>query len=136
MRMIALDPGTHCGYAIFENEFPVEFGTLHGEEEIYHWLKQQVAVDLFVVEDYKIRPVGQKGFNHSWSNVFPAQVIGAIKFHATTYGIPVVLQQPSIKAMGSKMAFNEEYKKRGDNHDKDAVIHGVYYLRVRKNQGA
>lgn len=137
MYILAVDPGTHMGWAEFEDtRFPKAFGTVHGEEDIWQFIHCQKGLfDALIVEDYKVRPMGQKGFNHAWNNVFPAQVIGAWKFWASAFHIPVVLQQPSIKAIGAKMAFNRDYKKRSDNHEEDAIIHGVYFLQTVVERG-
>jgi len=127
-EILAIDPGKHCGYARFVNGLQVEVGTLHDEEQIWPWLIKQNP-GLFVVEDYKIRDERHKGFDHSFQSVFPAQVIGAIKFYAAIRGIPICLQQPTIKSAASAMVTKQPYQKRANKHYWDAFLHGAYYIK-------
>lgn len=129
-EILAIDPGTHCGFARFTDGIMTEVGTLHGEEEIYPWLIKQ-APNLFVVEDYKIRDEGHGGFDHQWQSVFPAQVIGAVRFYACIRKIPIVMQQPNIKNAASPMITGKPYKKQSNRHYFDAFLHGSYW--VKKN---
>lgn len=127
-EILAIDPGKHCGWARFIDGIMTELGTLHDEAEIYPWLIKQTP-NLFVVEDYKIRDERHGGFDHIFQSVFPAQVIGAIRFYALIRGILVVMQQPQIKYAASKICFQREYKKQQGKHWLDAVLHGSYWIK-------
>lgn len=127
-EILAIDPGTHCGFARFINGIQSEVGTLHGEEEIWPWLIKQKP-DLFVIEDYKIRDEQHGGFNHAFASVFPAQVIGAFKFYCAIRDIPYVLQQPSIKNAACPMLTGKPYRKQANKHYWDAFLHGGYYIK-------
>lgn len=126
-EILAIDPGTHCGYARFIDGIVKDFGTLHKEEEIWPWIGKQ-RPDIWVVEDYLIRSAKHGGFDHEFQSVFPAQVIGAIKFFAFNTGVPVVLQQPSIKNAASHILTGKPYKKQSNRHWWDAHLHGGYFI--------
>lgn len=135
-KMISIDPGKNMGFCIFpdidSSPTYTDFGSVYGEEEIWKWLGRNRA-DLWVVEDYLIRDERHGGFDHQWQSVFPAQVIGAIKFWAYNTGAVVVLQQPSIKNAASRMIFRKPYVKSSSKkqHALDAVLHGCYYLKTK-----
>lgn len=84
--------------------------------------------DVWVVEDYKIRSARHGGFDHEFQSVFPAQVIGAIKFKAAMYNNKIVLQQPTIKRPAMAMLAGKVYQKKGNQHAIDAYLHAYYYL--------
>lgn len=130
-EILAIDPGKHLGWARFIDGIMKEFGTLHDESEIYPWLIIQHP-QLFVVEDYKIRDKEHGGFDHQWQSVFPAQVIGAVRFYALIRQIPVVMQQPSIKNAACPMVTGKPYKKQSNKHHWDAFLHGAYYIKKNK----
>jgi hypothetical protein len=127
-EIIALDPGKHTGFAKFVDGIMTEFGVLHDEAEIYPWLVKQTP-NLFVVEDYKIRDENHGGFDHQWQSVFPAQVIGAVRFYALIRGIPVVMQQATIKRAAAPMCSGKPYKKQANKHHYDAWLHGAYFIK-------
>jgi hypothetical protein len=130
-EVLAIDPGTHCGFARFIDGIQVEVGVVHHEEEIWPWLGKQ-RPNCWVVEDYKIRSAKHGGFDHEFQSVFPAQVIGAIKFFAYNLGVPVFLQQPSIKNAAAPLVHGKPYKKQANRHYYDAFLHGAYFLKTHK----
>lgn len=127
-EILAIDPGKATGWARFIDGIMKEFGTLHDEAEIYTWLIAQHP-NLFIVEDYKIRDENHGGFNHQWQSVFPAQVIGAVRFYALIRGIPVVMQQATIKRAAAPMVYGKPYEKKANRHHLDAFLHGAYYIK-------
>jgi hypothetical protein len=136
MQMISVDPGKNFGYAIFpditKSDVYSYAGVLYGEDQIWSWIAKQ-RPGLWVVEDYRIRDEKHKGFDHIWQSVFPAQVIGAIKFFAYNTGATVILQQAAIKPAASKRVFGKPYIKsnKKSQHQLDAVLHGLYYLKTK-----
>lgn len=127
MRIIGIDPGKNCGWCLLEDGIQLGLGVAVGEEEIWSFLNETKA-DIWVVEDYKIRSAKHGGFDHEFQSVFPAQVIGAIKFHAATSGAQVVLQQPTIKRPAMAMLSGKVYQKKSNQHALDAFLHAYYYL--------
>ena len=127
-EILAIDPGKHCGWARFIDGINSEFGVLHDEDEIWPWIGKQRTVSAWVVEDYKIRSAKHGGFDHEFQSVFPAQVIGAIRFFAFNTGVPVFMQQPSIKNAASHILTGKPYKKQANRHWWDAHLHGGYFI--------
>lgn len=130
MRFIALDPGASTGYAEFEDAYPVEAGVLKFGDEFNDWLDNQHP-ELWVVEDYIVRPQNVAGYGHQWSKGEALQIIGAVKFHARSRMIPLILQQPSIKPMAAKMSGLEYKKGKKGVHMNDALLHGSYFWRTK-----
>jgi hypothetical protein len=129
MRIAAFDPGKTTGLATFNEQHEVlTVGELSYPDELYQHLYDN-HYDLYIVEDYKIRP--DKFANHDWSAGETIRVIGALEFAAFCRGAELQFQQPSVKPMAYKH-LNVEYKKSGKNvHLYDALAHGVFFLRKR-----
>lgn len=122
MRFLALDPGAATGWAWFEDAMPVEMGELQ-VDDFMEWLPQQ-SPELFVVEDYIIRPGGvNHNYQHQWNRGVPLQVIGMIKLYAHNKAIPIEFQQPSIKPVAAAI-FSMPNKGK---HMHDAVLHGKWW---------
>jgi hypothetical protein len=125
LRILAVDPGSTTGYAVIEEGQVATFGSPTGQDEIwqwYEWIEDQYF-DVFVIEDFRIRP----GVNFSWSQLFPIQVIGALKYLAWKKGAEIVIQQASIKpAAYGQIGLKYEKGKQG-MHIKDAVAHGMWW---------
>lgn len=126
MIYTAIDPGETVGWAVFDGQHPIEFGTSKYPDEFHNWL-QDHKTELFIVEDYKIRP----RVNHDWNAGTTLRCIGAILYHAARSGVPVELQQPSIKPVGYGMMGKEYIKGKKGQHIMDALAHGVYYFRKK-----
>lgn len=87
--------------------------------------------DLIIAEDYKIRPVKNKGYDHLWSSVLPVRVIGALEYYCLLHDIEFVLQGPEVKPMAAKMAGMTTWTKLKSTHSIDAYLHGVHFLKSR-----
>jgi hypothetical protein len=134
-KLIAFDPGTHCGWAIFEGEVSTNFGTVDYPEELMKFLLALPKdIDAVVIEDYKVRDERHGGFDHLFQNVTPAKVIGVIEFYAFIRQIPFFLQQPQIKYSASPMILGKPYKKQGNKHHFDAFLHGMYFIKTREKK--
>ena len=131
-RILAVDPGATTGWAQFSSyeEKPIRVGEVR-KEVIYGWLEEfKGAVDIWVVEDYIIRPPkAQKGFEHFWDKGHTLRLIGSMEYRAYIDNCKFILQQPSIKPMAYKM-MGQEYKKgKQKMHIPDAIAHGVHFIR-------
>lgn len=128
MRFIAVDPGGTTGWAEFNDGVLQNLGELK-EDALYPWLELQ-SPDLWVIENYRIRPKKlTKGFQHVWSSVVPAQVIGAFKYQAYLTNAEIVLQEPAIKPLGAKCAGLEYTTDAKRQHQTDALYHAFFYMR-------
>lgn len=132
MMYTAVDPGRTTGYAEFRDGVPLTIGEILFED-VNDWISKQ-ETELWVVEAYIIRPAHLTGgYQHQWDKGEALQVIGAIRGIAAEKGIPVVMQQPSIKPMASKMCGIPYKKGKKAQHMNDAILHGAFYW--RKNHG-
>lgn len=128
MILTAIDPGGTTGYARFFHGDPVAFGTLAFGPELWEFIAHEIT-DIWVVEDYKIRPATLAKFDHGWNSGETLQVIGAIKYHCHKKGLPEpVLQQPNIKPIGYRLMGKEYVKGKGGMHVYDALAHGRYWF--------
>lgn len=123
MEFLAFDPGETTGWARFVDSAPVAVGTV-GLDELYPWLESDGKAELYVIEDYIIRPMGN--YQHQWNKGNPLRVIGALTHKAFLLGIEVVLQQPSIKDM-ARRHLGMPKTSSTFRHSYDAVLHGHYY---------
>lgn len=126
IRFTAIDPGKFIGWARFENGTPITVGVLEFGPVFFEWLQEELP-DLFVVEDYIIRPgTVQRGFQHQWNKGEALQVKGIIRYHGATRMIPVEFQQPSIQPMSAQRT-GMPYKKGRSNDINSAVLHGAHW---------
>lgn len=132
MKLLSLDPGLSTGWAYFEDSKITGFGILKitkpGFKELYEWLDNLPKFDQIVSESYIIKNYGEGGFDHNFNTGDTLQIIGAIKAHAARTDTPIKEQSRTIKKIGSGWAFGKPYVKKSNQHDTDAIIHGVYYL--------
>lgn len=123
---LAVDPGETTGWATFdENGIGTGLGSVHGRIEVYELLSQ-VQAKLLIIEDFELFPWKSK--EQSWSSFETVRVIGAIEFWAYAKNAGLVLQKPNIKVIGYKWAKLTVAKAKADSHERDAYVHGVYYL--------
>lgn len=135
MILVAFDPGKTTGMAVIEDSQPILAGDLKWETpQFQDELKrlEEIQLELVVIENYRIRPPSAqkeraKKFDQYWSDITPAQVIGALKFWAAINGLPVVMQEPSIKPIAYRL-INYNQTKSHTPHFIDATAHGVYWF--------
>lgn len=98
-----------------------------------------------ICESYRLQP--GKAKQQSWSSLETPQLIGYLRMSAWNLEMPFILQDPAIKArfsdtvlveMGIAEPKNGRLYIQGrptNNHMRDAIRHGLYYLRygVKKN---
>jgi hypothetical protein len=134
VKILAIDPGKHVGWSIIDSDCSpkvIEFGTTTGDSNWFQLLDAGKFndVDQVVMEDYKIRPSDlQKGWGHEWNNGPALQIIGAVKFWAYEYSIPVHMQQPSILPSAAGLTGIPYEKGKKKVHHMMAMLHGLYWL--------
>jgi len=121
----AIDPGTHCGLAIFNAENgqlieceKIEYGPLIDRLDAI----QTNQVTRFVVEEFISRGRVTQGSRNEAS-----QVIGAITLVARRLGVAVVKQNPSDRLIGAKWT-QVKVPKGHMPDDMSAYLHGSFYL--------
>lgn len=80
-----------------------------------------------VIEDFIKRP--DKG-NNDWLELPVPKQIGAAQYRAYQLGWRSILQQPSNKPIGYKLAELVYTKGKAGTHTSDAIAHAVYFLRT------
>ena len=131
MKIMAVDPGKNTGWALFEaDKKPTKFGTCRGLTDAWCWLTEQDVPDIWVVENYRVRPASKfkSGFDHAWLEVDAIRVIGAIQYWAHRTGSKFVLQEPAIKPVSAGWLGMAYDKSKKDQHHIDATLHGYYYI--------
>lgn len=144
--ILAIDPGFHMGWV--QVQFDPErktvalqgAGTTLGTENILQFIQDSKA-DIYVVEDYKIRParsqskLERRRYEHQWDSGDTMRYIGMVQSRAHALGAGFVLQQPACKPAGYGWMGKQYVKGRKDAqvHQDDATSHLCFYL--VKNRG-
>src|SRR5262245_7518297 len=79
-------------------------GTVIGTENILDFIQNSKA-DIYVIENYKIRPqmknpANNRRYTHQWDSGDTMRYIGALQLHAHVLSAEFVLQQPACKPAG------------------------------------
>jgi hypothetical protein len=149
VRFIVIDPGDTTGYAIFDDDKPVEFGyyswVLDTEERGEHypfceWLRDDLdtsQLDRWVIEQYRVRPRPvAKGYGHQFSEVQACRVIGACTQVATYHQQPVHFVETSQLDPGyAQTGIPKDHRRSPFRHSTDAVVHGMLFWRGRAKYG-
>ncbi len=95
---------------------------------ILDWIEEQPEVDVWIVENYRVRPTTMRqGHANTWSESHESQIIGAVRSHARRTSAEFVTQEPSLKPVGYGMAGLKYVPHKKRAHIQDAVAHGVYW---------
>jgi hypothetical protein len=144
--ILAIDPGFHLGFVQVQfdpDRKTVQLqgaGTTIGTENILEFIANSRA-DIYVVEDYKIRPANnqtkaeRRRYEHQWDSGDTMRYIGMVQSRAHALGAEFVLQQPACKPAGYGWMGKTYVKGRRDGlvHQDDATSHLCFYL--VKNRG-
>jgi hypothetical protein len=128
LRYLAIDPGHTTGVAWFKENGDLDNADEFTMEKVNDFLDQQITnqIGLIICEDFRLYP--WKSSQQSWSRLETVRIIGAIDYRAHQCGIPIVYQDPAIKAIAYKWAGKTPAKNHSESHVLDAYVHGVYYL--------
>lgn len=125
MTYLALDPGKTTGYAIFNSSGEVQIIGIKSIEEVSEWLEGlSDDITTCIYEGYRVFP----HISHKYSEVDTIKVIGMIVSWGTRRKIKMVKQFSHQKIDGYKLLGIKPPKKKRDEHQYDAVAHGVLYL--------
>lgn len=124
MRILGIDPGGTTGWAILEDDQPVEIGTVKSPD-FYKQMPEILAknIDVCVTEDFIIRPE----WGNRWKKTDTPKMIGAIRLICEEMNLRFVLQQPSIKPVGYGWAGMVYVKGKKGTHIQDAIAHARYF---------
>lgn len=127
MKILAIDPGNTTGFCLFTN--PKRFTSFYVEEDlikIHDEIKERKP-DIVVFERFALYPAFAKHL--VWSEMYPSQVIGVIKYTCEKLDIPYVVQSASDK---DYVKYPEGHQFRSE-HEKDAYGHAWYYYMKQKS---
>lgn len=123
--IIAVDPGDKTGvFTVSGTMRSYKLETLTWTE-ILRWLTHRHLTSVLVIEDFITRPG-----NFARKQYGPL-VIGALETWTHVNKVPIVYQQPSIKSMVPPRALRQAGWTWSTPHEKDALIHGLYYVLTR-----
>lgn len=124
---LALDPGGSTGWATFtEDGHGITMGTCKTREKVYDLLKD-TNPSFIIIEDW----ITRKDVHLGGDRLEVVRVIGAVEFYAYIKRIPIVHQPNTIKPIGYKWAGLSKAGSKKDSHERDAYVHGVYFLQKR-----
>lgn len=133
-RYLALDPGKTTGWASFDEQGN---GITMGQVDVLGLIEllDETTAQTIITEDYKLYP--WKRDEQIWSRLDTVRIIGMIQYFCYKNNRNFVLQAPSIKSIGYMWAGITEAKSHKNSHERDAYVHGVYFLQkagIRKPQ--
>ncbi|MCI0545543.1 MAG: hypothetical protein L0Z49_14050 [Actinobacteria bacterium] len=122
MRVMAVDPGKHSGWAVLDYDGAFEAGEADYLDVVD--LADKLKPEVLVVEKYIIPP---RAFNSPWS----LEVIGALRWWARSKNWTVVVEQ--LAASAKQFADNDRLKRlgwytKGSDHARDATRHLALYV--------
>lgn len=137
VRLVAIDPGEHIGFAFFIDDFLKTSGMFrnkHDAIEVLFNMITEFAPDELIVEDYRLYP--WKAMEQSWSQLDTPRLIGIIEHWAWKNELPLILQPAT-----AKQAFPDARLEKMDmyvpnNHTRDAIRHGLYRIRFGRKKNA
>lgn len=122
---LAIDPGKTSGWATFDEAGNgITMGQASTEELIK--LLQETTAKVLITEDYRLFP--WKAKEQIWSKLDTVRLIGMIQLWCYLHNLQLFLQDPNIKSIGYMWAGIPKAKSHKNSHERDAYVHGVYYL--------
>jgi hypothetical protein len=128
------------GYAVFDDDDCTEFGQFPYTDwqRVFDFFSTGTPPDVVVFERFALYP--SRAAAQSWSEFPAVQVIGALRLLCAVHKYPIFAQPPSLIHAdgGLSPILRSEVERivgRGKPHAKDAVAHGLYWLRYGSNRG-
>ena len=128
MIVLGVDPGQTTGWALLEHPMRlVGSGQVEAEgRDISSLLSGLGPEDELVIERFRLRPT--KGRALGGDDLVAAQVVGALKDAAESTLVPVVEQEPAIKAVMPVGLLSALGVLPRGRHARDACRHAAYRL--------
>ena len=134
MKVYVFDPGQTTGMAYWnlgESDKPLAFGE-YKKQELFDYLNSIDTVcsdDKFIFENYRVRVnPNQQSFRHSFEEVEPCRIIGAIELRAHQLHVQTIKQEASVLKVGCGFAGIPYDSKKHVRDHLSAIAHGYYYL--------
>lgn len=124
MAYLAVDPGKSNGVAVFNDAAQLVFMGVIQEAEFSRWLADlKFTPKVAIVEDFVLYP--HKAKDQTYSNMVAVRMIGRMEYWAHINNVELVKQPAHLKSMGYRYLGEKPAK---NQHAKDALVHGLYYL--------
>jgi hypothetical protein len=131
LKRLAVDPGdVHVGWA-YDGQGAVETGEWSPEDtcNIITWMMTRNTIDELILERFNL--YADKAEEQIGSSFKTSQLIGALKWIAYCFRIPVVEQGADIKTPTRNQLRGRKIRQIGvGGHARDAELH-LYYRRLR-----
>lgn len=131
-KVLTLDPGETTGWFYKDYETGVmQGGTVPKDHLSVANLIMDLKPDIVIYETFFLYP--GKAQSMFWNSFYPCEVIGVIKYVATTLGCELVAQAPSVKKYAGGLQADwisfqkNDLKERVTEHVKDAYLHLKYW---------
>lgn len=121
----SIDPGETTGVAIGDDQGKLVSMSQHSWEHLPAYINSILDADLFIVEEFRIRP--DKAMSFSFSDMKTIQAVGMFKLRAHQLGASSRYQRPLDKTVGYKWAGTPPPKAHSLSHQVDAYAHLVFY---------
>lgn len=128
-KILGIDPGGTTGFGLVHAPGVIqEIGEVE-KEEFLSWVNSWTddLFDAVACEDFIARPKLTDG---RWTELPVAKQIGAIQLRCFQLGKPCIMQQPSIKPVGYKLAKIKYTPGKRGLHIYDGVAHAFHLLRL------
>lgn len=132
-RILVLDPGDSTGWVMRDNDGQIIGGTIGSDHVEVAKLISHLNPDLLIYETFQLYP--NKAQKMCWNSFYPCEVIGVIKYIATSMKIPLLGLQPSVKKYAGTLDFDTIVIIDGlkpTEHTKDA--YRLFYYWYRNNE--
>lgn len=121
----SFDPGQVTGIAVGDNAGNLIKLKQVTFEELPAYLDELKQANLFIVEEFRIRP--DKAMSFSFSDMKVIQAIGMIMMRAYQLEVRIRFQRPLDKTVGYKWAGKKPPTNHALSHQVDAYAHLVFY---------
>ncbi len=146
--ILGIDPGKTTGACLIKPDFEtkkwemliadnIRYGDFHKWLAAWNEMDSPWQVGAVALENFILRPAAKQGVKYNripweqmWLRLETSELIGAVKFRCSQLKIPCVMQEPSIKPVGYKLAGLEYVKgeHKLHTHMKDSTAHAVYLM--------
>lgn len=125
---LAVDPGTHTGWAIWNEEGEcIDCGTTHSDEALHNKLSEFTTIKKVIIEDYTLW--FHKARKQAGSKMPAPKAIGIVETFARNWEADIIKQGSDIKPIAEKWTGRSTKGiPKSQTHVLDALNHGDYFL--------
>lgn len=121
----SFDPGQMNGIATGSSTGKLSGLKQVGWEDFPKYLDEIKNAELFIIEEFRIRP--DKAMSFSFSDMKTIQTIGMLRYRAHQLKTPMKFQRPTDKTIGYRWSGTPPPKNHSLSHQTDAYAHLVFH---------